>query len=303
MPQMAPPTSGDMFSPLMRSPAPGIMSTPQTAFGMTPTLNVKATDSGEASTSHTRFTAPGSKSTPHMTSTAPEMKTPPPKEVPSFGMLTPALCYLLEEQEAARGSSSVEEDAEEIDEEKQMKGFLDDSEKMAFLVSLHLGAAERWSILQMEVGNPISSDNKAFLRRSQGLYDSLSEIDILSAVLCHPKQGKKSVRQYATDFLLLARHLSWSDAILRTRFLEGLSEAVTTKMGRIFLKVAGSLKELIDRSLYTECQLAEEKDSSGNSNQVVPTSCKRNNEEAMENELGSQQQTEEVIKGTYAHGF
>lgn len=207
-------------------------------------------------------------------------------------MLTPALCYLLDEQEAARGSCSVEEEME-VDEEKQMKGFLNDSEKMAFLVSLHLGAAERWSILQMEVGNPLSDENRSFLSRSQGLYDSLSEIDILSAVLCHPKQGQKSVRQYATDFLLLARHLSWSDAILRTRFLEGLSEAVTTKMGRIFLKVAGSLKELIDRSLYTECQLAEEKDSPGSSGQVLLSACKRNNEEAMENELNSYQQTEE----------
>lgn len=191
----------------------------------------------------------------------------------------------------------------EIDEEKQMKGFLDDSERMAFLVSLHLGAAERWFILQMEVGEPLSDENKSFLRRSQGVYDSLSEIDILSAVLCHPKQGQKSVRQYATDFLLLARHLSWSDAILRTRFLEGLSEAVTTKMGRIFLKVAGSLKELIDRSLYSECQLAEEKDSPGNSSQVLPTACKRNNEEAMENELSSQQQTEEVMRGKSTEGF
>ncbi|OWJ99700.1 hypothetical protein Celaphus_00009790 [Cervus elaphus hippelaphus] len=207
-------------------------------------------------------------------------------------MLTPALCYLLEEQEAARGSCPVEEEVE-IDEEKQMKGFLNDSEKMAFLVSLHLGAAERWSILQMEVGNPLTSEDKSFLRRSQGLYDSLSEIDILSAILCHPKQGQKSVRQYATDFLLLARHLSWSDAILRTRFLEGLSEAVATKMGRIFLKVAGSLKELIDRSLYTECQLAGEKNSRGSSSQVLTSPCKRNSEEAMENELNPQQQTEE----------
>lgn len=190
----------------------------------------------------------------------------------------------------------------EIDEEKQMKGFLDDSEKMAFLVSLHLGAAEKWSILQMEVGNPLSDDNKSFLKRSQGVYNSLSEIDILSAVLCHPKQGQKSVRQYATDFLLLAQHLSWSDAILQTRFLEGLSEAVTTKMGQIFLKVAGSLKELIDRSLYIECQLAEEKDSPGSSSQVLQSACKRNNEEAMKNELNTDQQTEEVIVRKYTQG-
>lgn len=190
----------------------------------------------------------------------------------------------------------------EIDEEKQMKGFLDDSEKMAFLVSLHLGAAERWSILQMEVGNLLSDENKSFLRRAQGLYESLSDIDVLSAVLCHPKQGQKSVRQYATDFLLLARHLSWSDAILRTRFLEGLSEAVSTKMGRIFLKVAGSLKELIDRSLYIECQLAEE-DSLGSSSQVLSSACKRNNEEAMENDLHSHQQTEEVMVEKYTQSF
>lgn len=188
------------------------------------------------------------------------------------------------------------EEEKDIDEEKQMRRFLDDSEKMAFLVSLHLGAAERWSILQMEVGNT-SDENKSFLSRAQGLYDSLSEIDILSAVLCHPKQGQKSVRQYATDFLLLARNVSWSDAILQARFLEGLSEAVTTKMGQIFLKVAGSLKELIDRSLYIECQLAEEKGSLGKPSQVLPTACKRNNEEAMENEQSSQQQTEEVMMG------
>jgi hypothetical protein len=67
--------------------------------------------------------------------------------------------------------------------------------------------------------------------------------------------------------------------------------------------VAGSLKELIDRSLYTECQLAEEKDSPGNSSQILPTACKRNNEEAMESELGSQQQTEEVMMGKYIQGF
>lgn len=246
----------------------------------------------------------GSKPTTHASATNPETVKPPPKEVPSFGMLTPALSYLLEEQEAAQGSGPEEEEEMEIDEEKQMKGFLNDSEKMAFLVSLHLGAAERLSILQLEVGNPpLSNENKSFLKRSQGLYDSLSEIDILSAILCHPKQGQKSVRQYATDFLLLAQHLSWSGAILRTRFLEGLSEAVTTKMEQIFLKVAGSLKELIDRSLYIECQLAEEKYSQSTSSQVLQSTCKRNNEEAMENEMNSHQQTEEVIMGKYTRGF
>ncbi|KAK2508166.1 hypothetical protein MC885_002958 [Smutsia gigantea] len=262
----------------LRDQAPEAMSIPQMAAtdsGMMPTPEIKATDSGETPASHMNITASGLRSTPHVTATNSETIKPPPKEVPSFGMLTPALCYLLEEQEAAQGSCSVEEEME-IDEEKQMKGFLADSEKMAFLVSLHLGAAERWSILQME-----------------GLYDSLSEIDILSAALCHPKQGQKSVRQYAPDFLLLARHLSWSDAILRTRFLEGLSEAVTTKMGWIFLKVASSLKELIDRCLYTECQLAEEKDSPGSSSQVLLSACKQNNEEALESELNSHQQTEE----------
>lgn len=180
-----------------------------------------------------------------------------------------------------------------------MKVFLDDLEKMVFLVFFYLGVVERWFILQMEVGNFFLGENKFFLSRAQGLYDFLFEIDIFSVVFCYFKQGQKLVRQYVIDFLLLVRYLFWFDVILRIRFLEGFLEVVIIKMGRIFLKVVGSLKELIDRFFYIECQLVEEKDFSGSLSQVLLLVCKRNNEEVMENELNFYQQIEEVMIGKY----
>ena len=75
-------------------------------------------------------------------------------------------------------------------------------------------------------GSPFTGNYDNFVAAFNKIFVPHNSVKTVQDVLKHIKQGKNSVAEYQARFDQFTSQTGWSDADYRTRFYDGLSEAI-----------------------------------------------------------------------------
>ena len=154
--------------------------------------------------------------------------------------------------------------------------------------------ARTWALPYLENlstgGSPFTGDDNNFVAALNKHFAPHDSTETVRDALKHIKQGKNSVAEYQARFNQFMSQTGWSNADHRTRFYDGLSEAIKDSLA-ITDRPTGTLTELrntaqvLDQRMH-QC-MAEKAGKS-----LHPTNnATSNNSDAMEVDVTCQQQS------------
>ena len=108
--------------------------------------------------------------------------------------------------------------------------FPTDQVKVSFLISLLKGAAARWATPLLLADAPELANFADFVKALDAAFGDAQKVVRAGRSIRQLRQGSRSVRDYTTDFQILAQDLDWNEPALVDQYVTGLADEVLDEL-------------------------------------------------------------------------
>ncbi|KAL0169495.1 hypothetical protein M9458_034091, partial [Cirrhinus mrigala] len=136
----------------------------------------------------------------------------------------------------------------------QLRTFLSEESKVAFVLTLLTGRAALWGTAVWENQDPCCASFAALSAEMKRVFDRAASGREAARTLMDLRQGERSVSDYSIEFRTLAAECKWNEEAQWDRFLHGLADRVQKEI--YALDLPADLNGLIDLALRVDSRLS-----------------------------------------------